>query len=228
MEGVMVFIRGTVERLIGRFLMPLVTVAARVEITPNAISTGGFVGNLTAAVLIFFGHFILGGIMVWLAGLMDMLDGKVARFTHRESVYGAVYDATLDRVGEIAIYTGIGAYLIVHGQYISAFVAVIATGGSLLISYVRARAESYNIPCAVGVLCRGERVFLIGLALILNFLSRFLNPPIHHFLTFVHLPHRFPPMPVTLIIFAIAILSPVTIAQRLLYIKEKQQLKGIE
>jgi CDP-diacylglycerol--glycerol-3-phosphate 3-phosphatidyltransferase len=222
----MSLIRSVFEKPLHRLLNPIVLAAARSNINPNTISTAGFIGNLVAAAFLFCGQFVVAGLLVWFAGILDMLDGKVARYTKQVSVYGAVYDATLDRISEIAIYTGMGAYFIVHGRYITAFIVVLATGGSFLISYVRARAESYDIPCSVGVLCKGERVFLLGMGLVLNFLGRALDRPMRLFLTFIHLPHKFPPMPIAIVLLAVAILSPITVAQRLLHIKETQRING--
>ena len=221
----MLLIRSVVEKTIYRALKPLVRIAAHSGINPNTISTTGFIFNLAAAAMIFYGQFVVAGLFIWIAGILDMLDGKVARYTRQVSVYGAVYDATLDRISEIAIYTGFGAYFVVHGRYLTALVVVIATGGSFLISYVRARAESFDIPCGVGVLCKGVRVALIGLGLILNFLGPLLHKPSQLLLALVHLPHKFPPMPITIVLLAMAILAPITVAQRLLYIKSIEQYR---
>lgn len=221
--GTMSLIRSVVEKSLHRFLNPFVLASAQLGINPNTISTTGFICNLIASVVIFYGQFLVAGLLVWFAGILDMLDGKVARYTRQVSVYGAVYDATLDRISEIAIYTGIGAYFIVHGRYLTAMIVVIATGGSFLISYVRARAESYDIPCGVGVLCKGVRVFLIGIGLIFNFLGPVLHKPSQSLFALVHLPHKLPPMPITIVLLAVAILSPITVAQRLLHIKSNEQ-----
>lgn len=215
-------IRSVFERPLHRLLDPVVTAAAQAGVRPNTISTAGFIGNLLAAALLFAGQFILGGILIWTAGILDMLDGRVARYTRQESVYGAIYDATLDRIGEIAVYTGLGSNFILHGRYLTALIVVIATAGSFLVSYVRARAESYNIPCSVGMLCKGERVFLLGIGLVLNFLGHTLDRPLRMLLTVIHLPHRFPPMPIAIVLSALAILAPITVIQRLLYVKAAQ------
>ena len=219
----MSLIRSVFEKPLYRILNPVVGIMARSDIRPNTITTAGFIGNLAATVLLFYGQFIAAGILVWLAGILDMLDGMVARSTKQVSVYGAIYDATLDRIGELGIYTGIGAYFILHGRYFSALIVVIATAGSFLISYIRARAESYDIPCSVGMLCRGERVFLLGLGLILNFLGHLMNKPLQIILAIVHLPHKFPPMPIAVVLVIVAVLSPVTIIQRLHHIKAVQR-----
>ncbi len=219
----MAVIRSLFEKPLHHLLNPLVTIAARAGIRPNTISTIGFTVNLVAAALLFAGQFVLGGILIWLAGILDMLDGKVARHTGQVSIYGAIYDATLDRISEIALYTGLGSYFIIHGRYLTALVVVVATTGSVLISYVRARAESYDIPCSVGILCKGERIFLLGLGLVLNFLGHALDRPMHMLMVIIHLPHKFPPMPVAVVVFALAILAPITVIQRLLYIKAAQR-----
>jgi CDP-diacylglycerol--glycerol-3-phosphate 3-phosphatidyltransferase len=211
-----------IERPFDRGLDELVRVVARTKINPNSISILGFVLNLTAALLLFNGMFVLAGILILFAGMLDMTDGKVARLTGKASIYGAIFDATLDRIGELAIYTGIGAYLVVRGLHLTAFVTVLAIGGSILISYVRARAESYNIPCSVGILRRGERILLFGLGATLNFLGDAFHEPFRWLVALFNVSYKFPPMPITLVLLAIAILSPITIVQRLLHIKTNE------
>ncbi len=215
----MPLIPSVVEQPFSRALDPWVKIIARSGVTPNTVSTIGFVSNVVAALLLFAGQFVLAGVFVLCAGVCDMIDGKLARLTKKNTVYGAVYDATMDRAGELAIYTGIGAYLIEHNMHISALIAVLAVGGSVLISYVRARAESYQVQCTVGILRRGDRIFLFGIGALLSFLDGFFREPIQQVVFWFDAPINVPPMPLTLMLYAIALLAPVTVAQRLRYIK---------
>ncbi len=217
----MSLIPGIVEREVNRELDAVVRLIGYSKIRPNSISTLGFILNLTAACFLVMGEFLIAGVLILVAGALDLIDGKFARLTSQVTVFGAIYDATMDRIGELAIYTGVGAYLVIHHMYMTALVVVVATGGSLLISYVRARAESFNIPCNVGILRRGERILLFGLGSMLNFLNNYYHEPLHSMVASLHLPYRFALPPITLALLAIAVLAPVTVAQRLLHVKRQ-------
>jgi len=158
----MVLVPAVAEREFDRALTHVVRAAAHLDITPNSITTAALLLNFASGILLSMGYFASGGLVILASGMLDMVDGKLARMTGQVSIFGAIYDATVDRVGELALFTGIGAYLILHHLYVTSLIAVAATGGSLLISYVRARAESYDIPCNLGIMCRGARILLLG------------------------------------------------------------------
>ncbi len=215
----MVLIPSVLERSLIRAIDPFVRFLALTRITPNILTTAGFGSNLTAAALLMRGTFVPAGMLILLGGLFDVMDGRVARMARRASIYGAVYDATVDRVGELAIYTGLGAFFVIHGMNSAAFLTVVAVAGSLLVSYVRARAESYNVPCNVGILPRASRVVLIGLGCALDFLTAPLDPLVRQFSGNL-LP---PPMPIFVALAVIAVCSPITIVQRLRHVRLHEQ-----
>jgi CDP-diacylglycerol---glycerol-3-phosphate 3-phosphatidyltransferase len=189
------------------------------HISPNAITTAGFLMNCGAAVLLSRGEFVAAGILILASGLFDALDGTVARIAGTDTVYGAVYDAVLDRVGEMGLFAGLGIYLVRRSLYLTTGVAVIAVAASLLISYVRARAESYNVPCRVGLLRRSERVLLMGFGCIFHFVDGLFHEPSRWVIEQFNLPYKYPPMPLTLVILLIAVLAPVTVLQRLWHVR---------
>jgi len=103
-----------------------------------------------------------------------MLDGAVARASNRVTRFGALYDSTLDRYAEIAVFFGFAYYFVhktgmgaAHGLLIS-MVVFIAMAGSLMVSYVRARAEGLHFDCKVGVMQRPERLVLLSLGAYIN------------------------------------------------------------
>jgi CDP-diacylglycerol--glycerol-3-phosphate 3-phosphatidyltransferase len=106
-----------------------------------------------------------GGLILF-AGLFDMLDGQVARLGNMKSTFGALYDSVLDRYSELIMFLGICYYLVAHHYFISSIAAFIAMIGSMMVSYVRARAESLGIECKGGLMQRPERVVTIGLCAI--------------------------------------------------------------
>ncbi len=111
------------------------------------------------------GHLPTAGWLVFVSGIADVLDGEVARATHSADSRGAFLDSTLDRFTEFFAFAGI-AYSSAPGWRTLA--VVVALGGSLLVSYTRARGESLGVLCKVGVMQRAERMLLLGLGSILD------------------------------------------------------------
>ena len=92
-----------------------------------------------------------------------MMDGRVARVGNMSSKFGALYDSVLDRYSELVTFFGICYYLQLEGYFLYSAIAFIALIGSLMVSYVRARAEGLGIECKVGLMQRPERVVLTSL-----------------------------------------------------------------
>jgi CDP-diacylglycerol--glycerol-3-phosphate 3-phosphatidyltransferase len=110
----------------------------------------------------------VGGFLVLLGGLFDIVDGQVARGSGLASVFGSFYDSTLDRISEIVVFLGIfslyGGGHPDFGQPWMVYTVALALAGSLMVSYTRARAEALGLDCKVGMMQRAERVVLIGAA----------------------------------------------------------------
>jgi len=149
-------------------LTPVVNFFIAREINPNLFTTIGFIVSLGSAYFFGIGSLTLAGILVLLSGTFDIIDGKVARATNRVTKFGALYDSTLDRYAEVIMFFGL-AYYFVSLDYLWRSVAVsIALGGSLMVSYVRARAEGLGFDCKVGIMQRPERIVLIGFGAIIH------------------------------------------------------------
>jgi CDP-diacylglycerol--glycerol-3-phosphate 3-phosphatidyltransferase len=141
-------------------------------LTPNAVTSIGFVLNVGVAVIFIIGaeegnrgdltYIGWAGGLILFAGLFDMLDGQVARLGNMKSVFGALYDSVLDRYSELIMFFGICYYLVAHHYFLSSIFAFIALMGSMMVSYVRARAEGLGIECKGGLMQRPERVVTIG------------------------------------------------------------------
>lgn len=154
-----------------RVIAPVADWMVRRRINPNAITTVGTLCTMTAGVIFATGHISLGGWVLGLTALFDVLDGTVARRTGRSTVFGAFYDSTLDRVADGAVLGGLTIFFArndVH-QTIpqimgTPMVGVLLMGiiGTFLTSYTRARAESLGIDAKVGILQRPERVTLLS------------------------------------------------------------------
>jgi CDP-diacylglycerol--glycerol-3-phosphate 3-phosphatidyltransferase len=148
-------------------LTPFVNGLVASGVNPNVITTVGTLVLVGAAVAFGVGAVRLGGGLLLLSGVFDMLDGRVARTAARESRFGAFYDSTLDRIGESALFTGIAVYFaaggVVGAWRIPALVtAIVALSSGLIVSYARARAEGLDLECKVGIAQRAERILGLG------------------------------------------------------------------
>jgi CDP-diacylglycerol--glycerol-3-phosphate 3-phosphatidyltransferase len=164
----MTTLAGVRKTLAFHITRPVVRVLARTGVTPNGITWFGVFVAGGAAALIGTGHPFAGGLVMLFAGLCDILDGALARTTGRTSTFGGVLDSVLDRLGESAVLLG----LIVYYSGLDSTVGVVVTGlvwiTSLLVSYVRARAEAAGLDCQVGLFTRAERVVVLALGLLLS------------------------------------------------------------
>ncbi|NIM49686.1 MAG: CDP-alcohol phosphatidyltransferase family protein [Gemmatimonadales bacterium] len=156
------------ERGFEAMLEPLVRWLIAVRVRPNAITTVGTLILLGSAVAFGLGAIRLGGILVLLSGICDMLDGRVARGGSGTTKFGAFYDSTLDRIGESALYGGIAIFFVSGGvpgswMLVALAATIVALAASLIVSYARARAEGLGLECKVGVGQRAERVLSLGL-----------------------------------------------------------------
>jgi CDP-diacylglycerol--glycerol-3-phosphate 3-phosphatidyltransferase len=150
---------------------PITDWLIRAGIGPNAITTVGAVLVVLSAGFFGFGWIRVGGLLLLLSGVLDTLDGQVARATGQVTRFGAFYDSTLDRVGDGATFIGIATYFLtgpgVTFRVGGAVLAMVAILSSLLVSYARARAEGLGLDCKVGLIQRAERILLIGVPSVL-------------------------------------------------------------
>lgn len=149
-------------------LQPVVDVFVRLEVAPNVFTTVGLLLNVLAAVAFALGQLRLGAVLLLLGGIFDTFDGRVARETGRVTRFGALYDSTLDRYSEIFMFFGMGYYFLQTGRDWVVFVILLALGGSLMVSYVRARAEGLGFECKIGIMQRAERVVLLALGALIH------------------------------------------------------------
>ena len=145
----------------------LVTAIHLRGITPNALTLTGLVVTAAAAVLIGLGWIIPCGLVLLFSGVFDILDGAVARVTDRVGRFGAFLDSTTDRYAEVVTYAALLYHFISRsGGELPAMLVIVALGGSLLVSYVRARAQSLGFTCDGGLLARPERVVITVVGLV--------------------------------------------------------------
>ncbi len=219
-------LRNRLQKLIYIIIEPIVRLFIFLGLTPNSITTIGFLLNIGVAIIFIVGaedknrsdlsYVGWAGGLILFAGLFDMLDGQVARLGNMSSKFGALFDSVLDRYSELVMFFGICYYLVAHHYFLSSLFAFIALIGSMMVSYTRARAEGLGIECKGGLMQRPERVVTIGLsALICGICSHIIGGNFKYFITGVPF-HVFETMSIfTLPISLVAILSNITAIRRL-------------
>lgn len=174
--------RDILQRVIYAVINPLIQAMVKVGITPNMVTAIGFLGNLGATALFVMAALVAGrgdtaeamemigwgGATILFAGLFDMMDGRLARVSGKSSVFGALWDSTLDRYSEMVSLFGVSIVFLSFGWFWTGVVTYAAVLGSVMVSYVRARAEGLGIECKVGLLQRPERVVITALAAIVS------------------------------------------------------------
>jgi len=161
--------RGHIER----YLDPIARVLVAARFTPMVVTIVGLLLVLGGAVLIGFSHYLLGASIAALGSALDGLDGAVARLAGKASRRGAFIDSVSDRLGETAMWAGL-AFAVSEDVGFSddavlALLCVLNLGASLLISYLRARAESVGADGRGGLMGRAERVILYSAGLVFSF-----------------------------------------------------------
>lgn len=140
----------------------------KLGLTPNMMTLIGLAGQLGSAVLLAFGEFRWGGLVVLIMAPIDALDGTMARLSGKTSRFGGFLDSVVDRYSELVLLGGLMVYYIQQGQWLPVVLVYIAAAGSIMVSYTKARGESLGFKVNVGLLTRVERYIVIIPCLLLN------------------------------------------------------------
>lgn len=168
--------RDFLQKVIYVIINPLIKGMIKVGITPNFITTTGFLLNVVATGFFVYAAMYApndlsligwGGGTILFAGLFDMMDGRLARMGNMSSIFGALWDSTLDRYSELFTLFGITVFFLLNQWEWMGVVTFLAMVGSVMVSYVRARAEGLDIECKVGLMQRPERVVLTAFGAIM-------------------------------------------------------------
>jgi len=151
-----------------KLISPLARLLIKGGVHPNAITTVGTLLVIVSGVAFGVGAIRWAGLLLLLSGILDLLDGQVARQGGKSTTFGAFYDSTLDRIGEGAVFSGLIFYFlsgplpsILKPRAVAA--GLVALVASFLVSYTRARAEALGVENKVGIAPRAERILLLGL-----------------------------------------------------------------
>lgn len=152
-------------------LDPLGGFLNRLGLTPNMVTVLGLLGNTIGAIYLARGEMLTGGLWIALMTPVDALDGTMARLRGESSDFGAFVDSVSDRYSELIIYGGLLYHFLVRGEPLGGLLTFGAAAGSVLVSYVKARAEGLGYEAKVGLLTRAERYLVLAPSLIFNQLN---------------------------------------------------------
>lgn len=173
---------------------PVAAGLLKIGFTPNIVTGIGFILASVATFFIAQGKFTIGGLILLVAGPLDVVDGSMARLIGPPTPYGSLIDSVTDRYSELVVFGGLLFYYLSIQNSLAVILVFLAAAGSILVSYVKARAEALGFNCKVGLLTRVERLIIMIACLIFGI-----------------------PM---VALWIIAILANVTAIQRLLYVRK--------
>lgn len=169
---------------------------------PNLFTLLGFSSTLVASWLIVEACWLWAGLAILLSGLFDLMDGVIARNLGKETVFGSFFDSVMDRYSDLLLLMAIAIFYLRRGDSSLVILTSVVTIGTALIPYVRAKAESLQISCHVGLMERAERIILLTLGALLNWMEP--------------------------ILWILAILTHFTVLHRIYYVLRKIQNSNIE
>ena len=143
------------------YYLPIAEFLNRIGIRPNTLTLIGLAGTVGVAVLISFNYMTWAGLLLLLMGPVDVMDGALARLRNEASAWGAFVDAVTDRYSELFLFLGFLIHYLVQGNVAGILLAYLAASGSVLVSYVKARADASKLDANVGLLTRVERYLVL-------------------------------------------------------------------
>lgn len=153
--------RDNIRKTGRKLVSPLVSLLARAGIGPASVTVFGLLITACSAWLIWRADYLLGAVVLTVGSILDAVDGELARRQDVVSKWGAVFDSSFDRIGETLLLGALlaGSAGMAHRSLV--YLVPAALGGSYMVSYVRARAETVGIECSVGLLTRTERLVIL-------------------------------------------------------------------
>jgi len=158
-------ISSALKPAVTRLINPLARAALRVGLTPNSVTILGALGLIMSAAYFYSNEeYFVGTLVITVFALSDLFDGAMARISEKGATpWGGFLDSTIDRVTDSAIVISLALPLI-RNEDLLAYPAVVALVTGVLIPYIRAKAESFDIACSVGITERTERLIIILVA----------------------------------------------------------------
>lgn len=223
------------QLIIYNIISPLITLLHKMGVTPNMITSFGLVLNIFGAIVFIIGaeqadrtdmsYVGWGGFIILVAGLFDMIDGRLARVANLSSTFGAFYDSVIDRYSELVMFLGICYYLASQDYFLGSLFAFIALIGSMMVSYNRSRAESLGIDCSVGMMQRPARVVTIGVAAMFCGITYYFTGPFEYHIENPSFTYFETISIFTLPLTFVAIMSNITAIQRINHVRKELNKK---
>ena len=183
-----------------KIIIPLANFFRSLNMNPNALTTLGAIFNVVGAIFFALSYLRVGGMFIVLGAVCDTIDGSIARHGNKKTKFGALYDSVMDRYSEFIMFFGIAVHFVKGESYWTSVAIFAAVGGSVMVSYVRARAEGLGLECDVGMMLRPERITYISVGAVIGDL-----PYVHELF-------------LMMAIWIIAIFANYTAVQRMLYL----------
>ena len=151
-----------------KIIIPLADFFKSLNINPNALTTLGTIFNIVGAIFFALSYLRVGGMFIVFGAICDTIDGRIATHGNKKSKFGALYDSVMDRYSEIIMFFGIAVHFVREDSYWTSVAIFAALGGSVMVSYVRARAEGLGLECKVGMMQRTERITYISVGAVIG------------------------------------------------------------
>ena len=168
----------TYTRAIGvafdKVILLIVRALALSRIHPNVLTFVGLMINAVAALLLASGKFFIAGLVIILAGIFDMVDGRVARETRQVTPFGGFFDSVVDRYSDLVLLMGLLVYYASINRFFYIVLTAVVMTGSVMVSYTRARAENEIPKCKAGFMERPERIVLLIIGAVFNRMAQVL------------------------------------------------------
>jgi len=207
-EEFIVLDNANARRSVARFIDPVASTLLRLKVTPDGITWFGCGATVIISVVFLAqGKFLIGAILFGAFSLIDLVDGTMARMLGTAGPWGAFLDSTLDRISDSAVICALIYFYVntvTDNSQLTVVAGIVSLVMSLMTSYARAKAESLDAKCTVGIAERAERNLIIWLALLIS--GIFLDV-----------------MPYALVLLAVA--STITVVQRILFVRKQLVLK---
>jgi len=190
-----------------RVIEPIARGAVRLGITPDMVTLIGTIGSIVSSMyFIPRGELFIASLVISFFLLSDLLDGAIARLSARGATqWGGFLDSTCDRVSDSAILGSLAIYCILEDDPLYPLILTSIVLG-FLVSYIRAKSESYGVPCTVGVAERTERLLLVIFAIGFEGLGI--------------------PFALSIGVWALVVLSAITVLQRVIVVRKGLRQNG--
>ncbi len=162
---------------------------------PNSFTLLGFLATLIASIFVFKEFWVAAGLMIILSGVFDLFDGVIARKLGKVTALGGFLDSVLDRYSDLLLLLALLIHYLRKEAPGLVILTAIASIGTVLIPYIRAKAESIQVACNIGLMERAERIILLSAGALFDWMEP--------------------------ILWTLAILTHFTVFQRIYYVWKK-------